>query len=438
MKTRLVFALLVGFAVAGCAASDTAESDANGLGGSGGSGPTTGAGGDCSPGTGGATGSAGAGGTGGMPSGLAGSAGTAGTTGSGGLAGGTTGVSGAAGSAGRGAPTGTAGVSGGAGHGGTTGIGGVSGAAGAVGGCSAVPVTPNATQQAKNVLCYLYSQYGNHILSGQEENATGQPSGNDVEINYIYQNTGKYPVIRSFDVNNAGNATRCLSWWQANGLCMFGYHMGAPSTADGYTGSMTVVTGGIDSVLTPGTSNNTVFNQRLDNVVNQVAQVQSGNGVVILRLFHEAGGTWFWWSKETGAQYVRLWEYAFNYITVTKGMTGILWLLPYDGTPQASFFPGTKYVDLAEADTYNNAYDYSPVTSIFDATRAIAGTKIPIALHENGPIPDPDQLQTSKTDWLFFNTWTAPYPENDTSVAELQKVYDSSYVITRDEMPILR
>ena len=31
-----------------------------------------------------------------------------------------------------------------------------------------------------------------------------------------------------------------------------------------------------------------------------------------MRLFHEAGGTWFWWSMETGAQYVRLWKYAFN------------------------------------------------------------------------------------------------------------------------------
>ena len=39
---------------------------------------------------------------------------------------------------------------------------------------------------------------------------------------------------------------------------------------------------------------------------------------------------------------------------------------------------------------------------------------------------------------LFVSIWTAPYPENDTSIAELQKVYDGTYVITRDEMPSLR
>jgi len=38
------------------------------------------------------------------------------------------------------------------------------------------------------VLCYLYSQYGNHILSGQEE------GGTEVEINYIFTSTGKYPA----------------------------------------------------------------------------------------------------------------------------------------------------------------------------------------------------------------------------------------------------
>jgi hypothetical protein len=70
--------------------------------------------------------------------------------------------------------------------------------------------------------------------------------------------------------------------------------------------------------------------------------------------------------------------------------------------------------------------------------RAIAGTTVPIALHDNGPIPDPDQLQSTATRWLYFNTWTAPFPETATSVAELQKVYSSSYVITRDEMPSLK
>jgi hypothetical protein len=87
---------------------------------------------------------------------------------------------------------------------------------------------------------------------------------------------------------------------------------------------------------------------------------------------------------------------------------------------------------------YNAALDYAPMTNIFNATAAIAGSIIPIALNENGPIPDPDQLQSTGTKWLYFNTWTAPFPESSTSVQELQKIYASNYVITRDEMPSLK
>ena len=35
--------------------------------------------------------------------------------------------------------------------------------------CGVSPVSPDATQQTKNLLCYLYSIKGNHVLSGQQE-----------------------------------------------------------------------------------------------------------------------------------------------------------------------------------------------------------------------------------------------------------------------------
>ena len=77
-----------------------------------------------------------------------------------------------------------------------------------------------------------------------------------------------------------------------------------------------------------------------------VQTVQDADGVAIMRLFHEAGGTWFWWSMDGGAQYVRVYKYAFNYLTVTKGLKNMIWLLPYDGSPEASFYPGKSFVDL--------------------------------------------------------------------------------------------
>ena len=94
--------------------------------------------------------------------------------------GGMTGIAGNGGAIGIGGSPGTAGTGGAPGMAGTGGRG--SGGSPGNGSCAAVPVTPNATQQARNVLCYLYSQYGNHILSGQEESG-GEFTGHAVAAN---------------------------------------------------------------------------------------------------------------------------------------------------------------------------------------------------------------------------------------------------------------
>lgn len=378
------------------------------------------------------------------------SSGVAGAAGTGGV-GGASGGAGSTGTGGRGGAAGAGGAGGPGGRGGASDRGGSSGAGGSVtadggaqdanagdagpqtdggdagAGCGVVPVTPNATQQTKNALCYLYQIYGKKILSGQEEN------NDDNGMNYILSNTGKYPAIRAFDVNNSNAPTQCVAHVKNKGLCMFGYHMGIVA-GDGYESSQMKTD--INQVLTEGSAYNTTFKSRLDRVATMVQTVQDANGVAIMRLFHEAGGTWFWWSMETGAQYVRLWKYAFNYLTATKGLRNMIWLLPYDGSPNASFYPGKQWVDIGGADTYAGDGNYAPQTALYNQCVGIFGSTMPIALHECGPIPDPAQLQSAGAKWMMFNVWTAPYYQSPSnSVAHIQSVYTSDYVITRDEMP---
>ncbi|GAA0404862.1 hypothetical protein Acor_23540 [Acrocarpospora corrugata] len=227
------------------------------------------------------------------------------------------------------------------------------------GGCTVQPVNP--TPQARRLLCYLYSQYGNHILSGQQE-----------------------------------------STW-----------IGGPDYE------------------------NTSFRERLDGAA-ALQQLKNAGAAVIWRPFHEAGGAWFWWSKEGGAQYNRLWRYMYDYFTNTKGLNNLIWLHGYNGSPQSAFYPGKQYVDIGGADTYAGDGNYDPQKAMYDATRAIVGTTVPIALHENGPIPDPDRLQSTGARWVLFGTWHGNHLTVSNSADHLRKVYGHSYVVTRDELPNLR
>ncbi|GGM94012.1 glycoside hydrolase [Lentzea pudingi] len=301
--------------------------------------------------------------------------------------------------------------------------------------CSATPVGPNSTTQARKLLCYLYSQYGNHILSGQQESTW--IGGPEYEMNHIRNNTGKLPAIRGLDYGDSKDlAPRAITWWQAGGIPMIGYHMGAPTKPDTYEGSQMTVS--INAVLTPGTAEYTSFIQRLDGAAGMLQQLKNSGAAVIWRPFHEAGGTWFWWSKEGGGQYNRLWRFMFDYFTRVKGLNNLVWLHGYNGSPQSSFYPGKSYVDVGGADTYAGNGNYDPLKPMYDSVRNIVGGTIPIALHENGPIPDPDRLQSSGARWVLFGTWHGNHLTQSNSVSHLQKVYGHSYVITRDELPNLR
>jgi hypothetical protein len=377
--------------------------------------------------TGGAAGGGGSDVTPGVGGASGGGGGSAGTDGPGGHPGVGVGVGGGSGS-GSGGRADTGGIGGDADAGGSFGSGGTSD-------CGAAPINPNATRQARNLLCYLQRQYGHYVLSGQQE--TSWDRNPDIDVDYINAHTGKYPAIRGADfLYPNGTTTRAQAWWNAGGIPMICYHMGAPRLSDTFANSKTAAPDGIDAVLTPGTASYTSFLGKLDYAAGELQKLQAANVAVLWRPFHEAGGNWFWWSMEGGAQYVRLWTFMYDYFTNTKGLNNLVWLHPFDGSPPAAFYPGKNYVDIAGADTYANS---QPFTSMFNSTRAIVGTTIPIALHENGLMPDPDTMFGSgtKTPCVLFNTWVGTYLTETNAVAYLQTVYASPYTITRDEVPSL-
>lgn len=420
--------------VAGKSGSGTAGTGGPGVGGETGGGGTR------------ATGGGGSASSGAAGSSSTGAAGTGQTTGQGGHGGATTGVAGSAGTAG---PAGTTGTTGG--HSGTAGtVGGtagtVGGTAGAAGGstgaggssssaCNYAPVDPNATPQARNLLCYLYSIYGKNVLSGQQETSWSNPAG---DISYYTTNVGKAPAILGGDyLYPSGTSSRALAYWNAGGLTMIRYHMGAPPASDTYDNAMLAYSSTqCNNVITAGTAENTSYLSKLDYVATEVGgTLQTGKAAVILALFHETQqGGWFWWSKCSATQFIALYKYTYSYLVNTKGLHNLVRLMPYSGSPTASFFPGKDSVDISGGDTYGTN---PPFGSLYNSVKGIIGSTMPNALHETGTIPQPSTMFPTTAPWLLWNVW-AGYETSANTVTTIKSAYASSYTITRDEIPNLK
>ncbi len=341
------------------------------------------------------------------------------------------------GAGGSDASGGSSGSGGGSGAGGSSGDAGASGSAGAGGSggsgtdCGVAPVNPNASPQAKKLLCYLYDIYGKNVLSGQQETSWSNPEN---DISWYGTNVGKYPAILGGDyLYPNGTTSRARAYWEAGGITMIRYHMGAPPSSDTYENSQG--TADIGAVLTQGTTQNQSFVSKLDYIAAELQQLEDANVAVLWAPFHEyQPNGWFWWSKGSAQQFIELWRYMYRYLTETKGLDNLVWLAPSSGTLNAQWYPGKEYLDVAGPDTYTTD---PPFASIFQAARGVIGPTVPITLHETGVVPQPDTMFPDTAPWVLFSVW-AGYQISNNGVDTMQSAYASSYTLTRDEVPNLK
>lgn len=75
------------------------------------------------------------------------------------------------------------------------------------------------------------------------------------------------------------------------------------------------------------------------------------------------------------------------------------------------------------------------MSATYNALLALGGDKKLIATSEVGTIPDPDLLELYGSNWSWFVTWNS-FVEDGTanSIAFLNRIYNSAYVLTLDEI----
>lgn len=291
---------------------------------------------------------------------------------------------------------------------------------------------PNASAQTRSLYSFLCDTYGKHVISGQQE-STWMGSEN-YEFDIIKRASGKYPALRGLDYMGddfSGCNRRAKSWYQQGGIVTICWHCGSDFSGS-HTESMNSELNW-SKALTEGTAEYNALIAGMDKGAKALLELKEAGVPVIWRPFHEFDGKWFWWGKGGAENFKKLWRIMYDRYTNYWGLDNLIWNLGYCGDVNDGWYPGDEYVDIIGADTYVNHTD--SLVGIYSKTAQVA--QKPVCLHENGPIPDPDKLEADGSKWLWFMTWhTSFIDSNEINTASyLNKVYNSEYLLTLDELP---
>lgn len=294
---------------------------------------------------------------------------------------------------------------------------------------------PNASKAAKSLYAYLWSIYGKHTLTGQQE-SFWTPAGPRRELDYIEKTTGKLPAILGLDYIEPRDFAACneraARWHESGGLVSICWHWGVPTLGTGYQNSQK--DWDVAAALRPGTVENQALLRDMDQIAGLLAALRDRGVPVLWRPYHEFSGTWFWWGKHGPEAFKSLWVLMYERFTRMHGLDNLIWVLGWAGQNVGKAYdPGRGYYDIAGADIYVD--DHDNLAPMFGQVKAIVGDSVPICLHENGPIPDPATLGP-QADWLWFLTWHTRWLMDgvQNTPEQLKRDFNSERYLTRDEV----
>jgi len=311
-------------------------------------------------------------------------------------------------------------------------------------------INPNATKEARALHSYLVDQFGEAILSGQQE----YPNSNLIDTEYVYQTTGKYPAILGLDFidnspsrvergTSADEVSVAIDWVNnRGGIVAFTWHWNAPKDLidlpgkEWWRGFYTDSTN-FDlayALSHPESEDYQLLIRDMDVIAEELKRLQEADVPVLWRPLHEAEGGWFWWGAKGPQPVIELWRLMYDRMTNHHGLNNLIWVW---NSIAEDWYPGDAYVDIVSFDSYPGAHNYAPMSAQFEELVQLSSNKKVIAMTENGPIPDPDLLQIYNAGYSWFTTWNGSILTEQNSTEHLVKVYNHDYVLTLDELPEL-
>jgi len=311
---------------------------------------------------------------------------------------------------------------------------------------------PRASDEAKRVMEYLSGTYTRYVIAGQHTNLA---RGGECE--FIHRETGKYPALRGFDLlsrtagtetleptehclyevqNNRGSLDTAIEWAAGGGLLTFCWHWFSPLI--GRDKSFYTKNTGFDirQALTDGTAEHAALMRDLDVIANELMKLKALRIPVLWRPLHEADGGWFWWGARGPEPYLALWRLMYELFTGKYALDNLIWV---HNAPADGWYVGDGYCDITGSDIYSPNFDYDPLCAAFERNRALCNGQKPVALTENGTIPDPGRMFGEGAYWMYFMSWDWDQSTDcwhRITPEQLSAVYNHERVVTLDKLKL--
>lgn len=296
------------------------------------------------------------------------------------------------------------------------------------------PVNPNATNEVRELLKYLYQQTGKGIISGNH-NIQDDPTHWDEKL--LDRNGGVEPAIYGNDFRYGGHIEHRQKWideainqWKNKGkIITIMYHQARPMDEEAeatFSGSVQgqVSWAEMEALLTDGDPVHEMWEVKMDTIAYFLQQLEDENIPVLFRPYHEMNGGWFWWGGK-GNQYKKLYRMTYDYLTHEKGLNNILWVLNYSFVDEDfdSYYPGDNYVDAFATDIYDAKFE----TEHYIKLRDFAKGK-PIGIGEVGEMISVERLKNDFPDYVWFMGWRDLFVDKMLR-SELATLFNHSWVI---------
>lgn len=252
-----------------------------------------------------------------------------------------------------------------------------------------LPIDPNASPETVNLYNNLKRLQSTRFLFGhQDDLAYGVnwkyiPGRSDIK-----DVTGQYPGLYGWELgrieldhpaniddvpfNKMKQYIR--DGYARGGVITISWHLNNPLTG----GTAWQPAPGTVAAILPGGEKHTLYKSWLDKVAAFLLDLKGEKGEpipVILRLFHEINGSWFWWGgkNSTAAEMKKLWQFTVGYLRDGKKIHSLLYAYNTDQfTSEPAYFekyPGDEWVDITGFDIYQgNKTNNSSFAGVFDKT----------------------------------------------------------------------